>query len=1110
MIRKFFYFFLFLGFFALMAGGYGLHYLIVLDPGPEIEESNIKAILGQESPVFYSDNTTKLGVFFDEAHRQYVKYGEIPGNFVKALVAAEDNRFFTHFGFDVMGIARATVKNIEAGRIVQGGSTLTQQTAKNLFKRAERSYGAKLKELLYALRLEYRYSKEQIFEFYANQFYVSGNGHGLGVAARYYFDKKVSDLNLVECAFIAGSVKRPNYYNPFIQKTEDAAELARERARERLNYVLDKMLELGMISREEYGQALAEEITFNQGQVGYQLDYVMEMVKEAVSSDEVLAELEKHGIDNISTSGIRIVTTVDKPLQDQAVYALRRELSRLDTLLNGYEREEVQQEYGAVSYPGDEKLETGAFLFGTVREVVGKGKDTRIVVDFGDRLGSGVIEAESLQRLAEVRAKWKNNIWAKAGAKDLQSLADQFVTGDRIWVSVKEAADSENALLELEKYPKLQGGAIVVKDGTVKAMAGGVENRFFNRAVQARRTMGSSFKPFVYAAALQLGWNSSDLLKNSREMFVYHRQPYFPRPDHHSPFEYVSMSWAGTKSENLASVWLLAHLCDQLNPIQFREVAEHLDLTPRIVDGETEPYRAYRARIRDQYGIVVNSETLRESAFKAAVRNSETDFMFENLVADHAFLSSINFGLDFDRYRKLIDREYSTVPQSDTNERKELQLRRGLLSMNYLTLRAMRQRLRDFAERIDNPGAVFLSSLNDENSISESIFHDLQTGRYVFQPRRLSNPNLEAVYPSELAEQLYGLSIGERERFWEQVRLYGAVSVAGFDLLERQIDLEYQRLEQELPYSFEVLSDVSDFRVFVGLKYLIALAREMGIASGLEPVLSFPLGSNVVSLLETTRMYEGLVTGTVTTYGAEPESEDRDSLLFIDRIESADGQELYRPERHDRTVLGAKARLAVGHILENVVKFGTGRQADRELRLVGDAQGDMAKMDLPVPVLGKTGTANDYANASFFGYLPGIDQAGGGLVLRNGFAVGVYVGYDDNTSMRKSTIRISGSAGALPTWIEIVKTLLRENDYLSQLDPVELSFSGLQLKREQKGQLNLVADPEQGGVVVTPVRQAGETDRYQPSILSFGSLSQESRFTPERHYEPFWRAEENQ
>ena len=242
-----------------------MYRLVVVEPGDDIRPENIRKIFGKESEVYYSDGVTKLGVFFDTAHRRYVTFEEIPKTFVNALVASEDERFFQHVGFDPVGIIRAIVRNIQAGKVVQGGSTLTQQTAKNLFKRTDRSLEAKLKELLFALRLEYHYSKEQIFEFYANQFYVSGNGHGFGVAARYYFDKTPQELTLLESAFIAGSVKRPNYYNPFIKKSTEAIASARSRAKARTRYVLDKMLELGMIGEAEHKEAVAAEIEFKEG-----------------------------------------------------------------------------------------------------------------------------------------------------------------------------------------------------------------------------------------------------------------------------------------------------------------------------------------------------------------------------------------------------------------------------------------------------------------------------------------------------------------------------------------------------------------------------------------------------------------------------------------------------------------------------------------------------------------------------------------------------------------------------------------------------------------------------------------------------------------------------
>ena len=322
-----------------------LHYLVVQAPAPEMAEERIAALLGQESPVFYSDGVTQFGVLFEEIHRQYVKYEDIPQNFIKALVAAEDHRFFEHSGVDIVGIVRATLANYKAGRVVQGGSSLTQQTAKNLFKRKARNIDAKLKELLQALRLEYRYPKEKILEFYCNQFYVSGNGNGLGVAARYFFDKEPSELTLVESAFIAGSVKQPNHYNPFLQKNREDPIATKKRAMERVRYVLRQMRKYGMLGDEEFLAARLTDIEFRQGKMSYAQSSTMDLVKEGVSSTFLTEYLEEQGIANIATSGARVVTTIDKDLQDKVVYALRRHISHLDVQMRGYRRAAVQAEY---------------------------------------------------------------------------------------------------------------------------------------------------------------------------------------------------------------------------------------------------------------------------------------------------------------------------------------------------------------------------------------------------------------------------------------------------------------------------------------------------------------------------------------------------------------------------------------------------------------------------------------------------------------------------------------------------------------------------------------------------------------------------------------------
>ncbi|BHH82641.1 transglycosylase domain-containing protein [Desulforhopalus sp. 52FAK] len=1109
----------FLSFIAV--GGFAgwVYMLVVVEPGTEISQESIERILGRESHVYYSDGVTKLGVFFDTAHRQYVKYSEIPSYFVNALVSAEDGRFFEHFGFDLGGISRAMIKNIEAGKVVQGGSTLTQQTAKNLFKREDRSYKAKLKELLFALRLEYHYPKEKIFEFYANQFYVSGNGHGLGVAARYYFDKKPSELTLVECAFIAGSVKRPNYYNPFIKKTDEGVEKAKQRAKTRLRYVLDKMRESGRIDNYAYNTARASEIEFRKGKVGFALDYTMELVREAVSTTAVREALEALDFGNIATSGVKVITTVDKGLQKETLCSLRSELSRLDVRLRGYKREEVQAELAAQEYTGDSALFKGAFLFGTIQTIEGKGKDLAIEVLFDKKLGTGTIDSEGIKKLVLADTRYRNNRWSTAEKKDADILVKQLQAGDRVWVSVRELTEAwEPSLLNLEKYPLVQGGAIVVQKGKIKSIAGGSENRFFNRAIHAKRTMGSAFKPLVYAAALQLGWNSADPLKNSRDLFVFHGKPYFPRPDHVSPHEWVSMSWAGVHSENVASVWLLANLCDKLSPAEFHEVAEKVGLTPRVVDGEQEPYRSFRNRIRDRYGINVNKKALHQAAYEQAVKNLETDFIFDDLVEEYKVLKDLDYGRDYEIFAKDID---TSIRQEKSRKRarertiNELILRKSLLKNNYLALGQLDNELNNLRSEIDKivdhpfPD-LRLVSLPESGA---ALYVNELSNTFYFLSAKAETEGLTRIQLRDLVGYLGHQGSYQRNEFWEQVSLDKTLSALAYKKTKVQVEYEYQKLLDQLPYDFEVLAQIDDFRITVGLFYLKKLSRELGINSKLDAVLSFPLGSNVITLFEATRMYEGLVSGSVTTFTEEGQDEENDTLAIIDRIESSDGRILYQPFGNEKKVIDKKTSLALGGILENIVKFGTGRAANKIVKFKGAEKDEGSKevvdpieeLDLSVPLLGKTGTANDYTNASFLGYMPEVAADGVAMSLTGGYAIGVYAGYDDNSPMRRRSSRISGSAGALPTWSAIANALIVEQDYTSKLDPVDLSFYGLAIKRPEEGQVNVGVDAEAGGLVIEPYTPVSELSRYTPAILTFGKKSAAGRFVYERSFDPYWK-----
>jgi len=650
-----------------------------------------------------------------------------------------------------------------------------------------------------------------------------------------------------------------------------------------------------------------------------------------------------------------------------------------------------------------------------------------------------------------------------------------------------------------------------MSDGMVRAMAGGVENRFYNRAIAAKRTMGSAFKPFVFAAALQLGWSPVDLLRNKRDVFLFQGQPYFPRPDHQSPHDQVSLSWAGVHSENVASVWLLYHLCDHLSNEQLKNVASHLDMAPKIINGEEEPYRNFKARLRDKYGIVVDREALRQAAYHHAVSSLETDFLFAGRQKEYERLKHLHYGLGFSSFTDNIREELDQDEEGDEGglskaEEKELAWRKDLMAENFMALEGLFREMQTFRGNIEAYSMGLYEFKDFQEPDQAEIFYDRFNDDYLFVKRSRATAAMIPIEREKLRKFIQDQDDEGRKKFWENVRLGGVFSVAAFRMVSEQVQSDLKRLEEKLPYSMDVLTHVQDYRVMLGLRYLVALGRQAGIRSQLEPVLSFPLGSNVTTLLESVRMYEGLATGKVVLPGEEGE-ENQDLLTVLDRIESADGELLYKPVRTQQDLLAPEIRDSIGHVLENVVKFGTGRYADTNVKISGGktpSGQSFTEMSLKVPLLGKTGTANRYTNAAFLGYLPGVAKERDGMVIDGGYAVGVYVGFDDNKVMRRGATKVTGALGALPAWTEIVNELLEEEGAADMLDPVDLSFNGLILKRSRTGLLNLSVSADDGGKLNEPVKVVDERNRYSPSIMAAGRIDGPGWFVPDRRPRAFW------
>ncbi|MCW5208587.1 hypothetical protein VU11_08140, partial [Desulfobulbus sp. US2] len=299
------------------------------------------------------------------------------------------------------------------------------------------------------------------------------------------------------------------------------------------------------------------------------------------------------------------------------------------------------------------------------------------------------------------------------------------------------------------------------------------------------------------------------------------------------------------------------------------------------------------------------------------------------------------------------------------------------------------------------------------------------------------------------------------------------------------------------------------------LQYLIRLAGECGISSRLDPVLSFPLGSNVISLLEAVGMYETLVTGKnysvhLPTHENEQETDKenlnkQDGLAIIEQIVGADGEIIYARETAATPVVDQKTSNEINSILHNVVRYGTGRYALKNVRLASkddERNAKLQQLDLSLPLMGKTGTANDFRNAAFLGYVPTkTEQEGGLLLTEGGYTVGVYVGFDNNDPMKKDTTRISGSQGTLPTWSKIAEALYSLEGVADSLDPVDLAFDGIALKYPDTGQYFFPVQHKNGGI--RSGRSAGERTVITPNspvVLGHGAVDKNGGFTMKRRF----------
>lgn len=500
----------------------------------------------------YSADGKLIGEFGEE-RRAVVKISEVPKSLVAAILAAEDERFYQHRGVDYIGVARAAVSNFASGGMRQGASTITMQVARNFFLSKERTLTRKFNEALLAFKIEANLSKDQILALYINQIYLGQRAYGFAAAAQTYFGKHLIDLDLAEVAMLAGLPKAPSRYNPISNP---------KRAKLRQRYVLRRMRELRLISDEQFSSAEAEKLAVN----------AKKEVTEFAVHAEHLAEMVRQLLydryhEEAYTRGIRVYTTLLTSHQEAAYSALRHGVEAYDHR-HGYRGPE-----GYVNLPA--KLTEEAL------------EDSLHDVYESDDISPAIVINASTKR---VRAYRKGGGWIDIGEDGLRFAARWLGSKTNSSQRIRRGAiirvqPGAKGRWHITQLPLVEAAIVSMdpRDGAIRALVGGFDfNRNqYNRVTQALRQPGSSFKPFVYSAALEKGFTPATIINDAPLMFTAAQtgsEPWEPNNFDGKFDGPLRMRMGLVKSKNLVSVRIL----QAISPQYVQDYATRFGFDPKL------------------------------------------------------------------------------------------------------------------------------------------------------------------------------------------------------------------------------------------------------------------------------------------------------------------------------------------------------------------------------------------------------------------------------------------------------------------------------------------------------------------------------------------------
>ncbi|RLA25418.1 MAG: peptidase [Gammaproteobacteria bacterium] len=533
---------------------------------------------------------------FGEKIRTPISISDTPKQLINAFISAEDGNFYSHYGIDFKGLARAVLQLVLTGKKKQGGSTITMQVARNFLLSNKKTYTRKLKEIILSIQIEQEFNKNEILELYLNKIYLGQRAYGVAAASEIYYDRPLAQLTLAELSMIAGLPKAPSSYNPVANP---------QRALLRRNYVLKRMLDLHYINQQEYAAATAASITAGSYTTQRELyaPYIAEMVRNEIVS--------LYGTENAYTAGLKVYTSLRSDLQNIAVKALRSNLHQFDER-HSYRVSKLQKR------PLESSHTTGATFPAEVTQI-----------------NKSQLSAE-LKDGTVIKLLWKDSPWSTKYNADSQKTIhiDSYLDIIDLHDTIRVRQNKQK--WQLAQIPQAESAFVAIdpKNGAILALSGGYAyfNNKYNRATQAKRQPGSGFKPIVYTSALEHGYTTASMINDApivNTSLATEESAWRPENYSHKFYGPTSIRTALRKSRNLIAIRLtrsvgISTITD--TALQFGFQADQLPqkLSLALGSGQASPLQMAR-----MYAVFANGGFLINPYFIERIESSDGTVLFQ-------------------------------------------------------------------------------------------------------------------------------------------------------------------------------------------------------------------------------------------------------------------------------------------------------------------------------------------------------------------------------------------------------------------------------------------------------------------------------------------------